>query len=456
MNVFDLFAKITLDKTEYEQGLKKATSLTKEETAQMKKQFLDMRQANQKAMNTLAQDFASGKISISEYNSSLSKIISSQNEINSTAQSMGISLKNAASTAAMGWMAVVAIIIKAVQALKQLFDETIEYADAVGDLAAKYDMTTESVSELQYVASQTGTDINTLTSSMSTLYMKAKSNGDAFKELGVSVTDTNGNFKSMDDLFFETIGALNSLEDEGAKSSYMLDMFGRSAMNNGELLRMTTEDIETMRKTAQELGITVSQSTADFAGSYKDKLDELKLQGQSALAALLAGEDDGEEKLQAFFDNVVIVAEKYLPKFLSFGIRLITYFGTSLLRYVPQLVAEVVSILIDTIFEINWFQVGLDIAKAVLEGFLNIFVSVYNATLGKLFGKMEKVDLGVGKSIFNESDTDLNTEYEISERMQQDITVKVEASGNTAISKESAEETAKALAPYIDQILGAR
>lgn len=455
MNVFDLFAKITLDKTEYEQGLKKATSLTKEETAQMKKKFLDMQQANQKAMNTLAQDFASGKIGIGEYNSSLSKIISSQKEINSAAQSMGINLKEAGSMAASGWLAVVAAIIKAVQALKQLFDDTIEYADQIGDLAAKYDMTTESVSELQYVASQTGTDIDAMASSMSTLYMKAKSNGDAFKELGVSVTDTNGNFKSMDDLFFETIGALNSLEDEGAKSSYMLDMFGRSAMNNGELLRMTTEDIETMRKTAQELGITVSQSTADFAGSYKDKLDELKLQGQSALSALLAGEDDGEEKLQAFFDNAVVAVEKYLPKFLSFGIRLITYFGTVLIRYMPQLTSEVVSILIDTIFEIDWRSLGIDIAKSVVEGFLNIFVSAYNAVFGKLFGKAEKVDLNVGQSLFV-NDTDLNTEYEISERMQQDITVKVEASGDTAVSKESAEKTAEALAPYIDKILGGK
>lgn len=346
-------------------------------------------------------------------------------------------------------------VLEVTKKINQLMMATIDYADAVGDLAAKYDMTAESVSELQYVASQTGTDINTLTSSMSTLYMKAKSNGDAFKELGVSVTDTNGNFKSMDDLFFETIGALNSLEDEGAKSSYMLDMFGRSAMNNGELLRMTTEDIEAMRKTAQDLGITVSQSTADFAGGIKDKLDEIKLQGQSALAALVTGEDGAEEKIQKWLDNVMLLLETYIPTFANFAVRLVIQAVLGIVRVAPKLVQELITVVLDVLLDVEmWIQVGVDIGKALLEGFINGFVRGANRMLRFIGIEIPEVDFGASKDLF--ADNDISTEYEISERMQQDITVKVEASGNTAISKESAEETAKALAPYIDQILGAK
>lgn len=400
MNVFELFAVLTLNKDDYEKNL-------------------DSAETKSKSWAEKIQDLMGNKV---------------------------VSV----------FLLVAKAVLEVAKKMNQLLTATIDYADAIGDLAAKYDMTAESVSELQYVASQTGTTVETVAASMSTLYMKAKSNGDAFKELGVSVTDTNGNFKSMDDLFFETIGALNSLEDEGAKSSYMLDMFGRSAMNNGELLRMTTEDIDGMRQKAQDLGITISQSTADFAGGIKDKLDEIKLQGQSALAAIMSGEEGAEKKVQKWFDNAMAFVESYLPTLLSFFLRIVGYFGTALFKYVPSLATTIISIVIDTIFEINWFQLGIDIAKAVVEGFLNIFVGVYNATIGKLTGKKaKKVDFNVGQSIFK-NDEDINSEYEINERIQQDITVKVEASGDTMVSKESAEETAKALAPYIDQILGAK
>lgn len=346
-------------------------------------------------------------------------------------------------------------VLKVIQKINQLMMATIDYADAIGDLAAKYDMTAESVSELQYVASQTGTTVETVAASMSTLYMKAKSNGDAFKELGVSVTDTNGNFKSMDDLFFETIGALNSLEDEGAKSSYMLDMFGRSAMNNGELLRMTTEDIEAMRKTAQDLGITVSQSTADFAGGIKDKLDEIKLQGQSALAALVTGEDGAEEKIQKWLDNVMSLLETYIPAFANFAVRLVIQAAVGIIRVAPKLVQELVTVVLDVLLDVEmWIQVGIDIGKALLEGFINGFVRGANRILRFIGIEIPEVDFGASKDLF--SDSDISTEYEISERVQQDITVKVEASGDTAVSKESAEKTAEALAPYIDKILGGK
>lgn len=372
------------------------------------------------------------------------------------ATSTGKIIGEAATNAGGVWAKIAELIIKIIGLMKQLISETIEYSNEIYEVSKQFDMTTESVSELQYMASQTGTTLSTITNAMTQLERKAASESFVFKELGVSITDANGNYKSMETVLFDTIGALNDLNDENEKSAYMSQLFGRTTMENGELFRLTADEIANLRQESEDLGITMSESTAKFGADYKRQIEALKLQGKSALSAFLADEDGAEEKLQNFFDNVVIVAEEYLPKFLSFGIKLITAFGTSLLRYLPQLASEVISILIDTIFEINWWQVGIDIGKAVIEGFLNIFVSAYNALFGKLFGKAKKVDLNVGQSIYGGNDTNFNTEYEISERVQQDITVKVEASGDTAISKESAEETAKALAPYIDQILGAK
>ena len=355
-------------------------------------------------------------------------------------------------------VAAITVVTKAVvelgKKIDQLMQQSLKYADQMGDLAAKYGTTSEAISEMAYVATQAGSDVNTLTNAMSMLYMRAKQDGAAFQSLGVSVKDANGNFKAMDELFWETVYAMNDLNSEGEKSAYMLDLFGRSATQIGEILRKDSSELEEMRKRAHDLGIVVNQTTADFAGSWFDKLDELKLQGQSVLASLAAGAPEAEEKLQAFFDNIMEMLERYVPMFVNFTLRVAVQCFIALVRIAPSLVSEVITTIIDTILNTNWLQVGIDIGKSVLEGLVNTIISGLNAVL-KIFGvNIPKVDFDVGENYFDNVGELGN--YEISENSRQDINIRVEASGNTAISKESAEKTAEALAPYIDKILGGK
>lgn len=484
MNIFNLKADVTLDTSKYKKGLKDAekqsetsakkiddnfkqtSEVTAAQLSLIQSQYNSLVKSSGSVLADLNNLVKNGLIKQSQYSQEYTKALEEfkkqEQEIIDRAKEMGIAFENgkfkivdSATKSEISWKSVGAVVKEIVKILKKLVTETIEYSNEIYEVAKQFDMTTESVSGLQYIASQTGTTLSTVTNAMTQLERKAASGNSVFEELGVSITDANGNYKSMETVLFDTIGALNELNDESEKSAYMSQLFGRTTMENGELFRLTADEIANLRQESEDLGITMSENTAKFGADITRQIEALKLQGQSALSAILAGEDDGEEKLQAFFDNVVIVAEKYLPKFLSFGIRLITYFGTSLLRYVPQLVAEVVGILIDTIFEIDWFKVGIDIAKSVLEGFLNIAVSVLNSLFGWAGVNIPKIDMNVGQSVFYDN-ANSQQDYELNQRVEQDITVKVEASGDTAISKESAEETAKALVPYIDQILGAK
>lgn len=398
MNVFSLFASLKLDKSEYEKGLDEAQN-----------------QGKNFAENT----------------------------------------KNKITPAVVaGWTAVATAIIAVIKQVNQLMRDSMNYADNVGDLAAKYGVSTDAISEMQYIADQSSTSVEQLTTSMSMLYMRAKQDGDAFKQLGVSVKDNEGNFKSMDELFWETAEALNSLEDDGAKSAYMLDLFGRSAMNVGEVLRKSSGEITAMRQEAHDLGIVMDEETINFASDMNDTFAVLKLQGQSALASLVAGAPDAEEKLQNFFDSILEMLDGYIPAFVNFALRLLLQLAMGLIRTAPSLAVNVVEAIIDTVLGMNWFQFGVDLGKAILEGLINIIVSTLNRILGVFGVDIPKVDLGVGEDLFNEES--LGGEYEISENIRQDITVKVEASGDSSVSEETAEKTAEKLAPYIDKILGGK
>lgn len=402
MNVFTLFASLKLDKSDYEKGVQEA-----------KKEGEDFAEHTEK------------KVSVK---------------------------------AVAGWAAIVAVILKAVQALKKLITESINYADTVSDLAAQYGVTTDAISEMQYIADQSSTSIEGLTSSMSMLYMRAKQDGEAFQQLGISVKDTSGNFKSMDELFWETVGALNSIDNEGEKSAIMLDLFGRSAMNVGEVLRKTNSEISTMRKEAHNLGVVMDKETVKFASDFNDEIAVLKLQSKSVFASMIAGAPDAEERFDKFLENLLEKLDKYLPKILNFVIRLLFTINIEMRKRAPVLLAELLSTLIDTIFSVNWVEVGLNMGKAMLEGIVNILVSGLNSFL-KIFGvEIPKVDFGIssGSDYLSGIDKNYGSSYEISENVRQDITVKVEASGDSTVSKETAEKTAEALAPYIDKILGGK
>lgn len=400
MNLFELFAVLTLNKSGYEKGLNDAEKSTKS--------------FSQKVKDTL------------------------QNE---TVQSFTM---------------VIGAVVKLGKELYNLMNVGIEYADQMGDLAAKYGTTSEAISEIGYIATQTGSDVNTLTNAMSMLYMRAKQDGEAFQSLGVSVKDSNGQFKSMDELFWETVYAMNNLESDGEKSAYMLDLFGRSAANIGEILRKDTAEIDAMRNEAHDLGIVVSQETADFAGAWQDRMDRIKLQGQSALASLVAGAPDAEEKLSKFFDAVLDMLENVMPTFVNFSIRLLLQVSLALIKLAPELVVNFLDAVIKTIFETNWLQVGLDVGKSILQGVLNVIVSGLNSVFGWLGLKIPKVDLGVGKNGSYFENIDTEKKYSLNNKNEQVIDIKIEASGDNEVSAATAEKTAEALAPYIDKILGGK
>lgn len=329
----------------------------------------------------------------------------------------------------------------------------MNYADEIGNLAAKYGVTTDAISEMQYIADQSSTSIEGLTSSMTMLYNRAKQDSAVFRELGVSVKDVNGDYKTMDELFWETVGALNDIENEGEKSALMLDLFGRSAMSVGEVVRKSSDEIAQMRREAHELGVVLEEETIKYASDFNDTIARLKLQGQSALASLVADAPDAEERLDAFFDNVSQMLEKYTPTFVNFGVRVLLRTAIALVKIAPTLVVEIVDAIQDTILNINWVQFGIDIGKKILEGLLNILILPFRSLM-KLFGvDVPRIDFGQDNpDVIN--DEMLGENYEINENVRQDITVRVEASGDTTVSKETAEKTAEALAPYIDKILG--
>lgn len=397
MNVFNLFAKLTLDKSDYEKGLKDA----KKEGATFSKE---------------------------------------------TERQIGV-------IATSAWLQLAQAVVKSVQAIAKATVDLVNYADNYSNLSKQYDMSTKSLQEFEYIASQNSTTLDSLLSSMTMMYNRAKENDEVFSKLGVSVKDTNGNMKSMDTLFWEVKDALDNVSNSGDKSALMLEAFGRNAMSNGEVLRKSSAELKEMANRANEVGIVLEENTIQSASDFNDMLAEMKLRGKSAFTEFLAGSEGSEERIDEFIDDVIKKIDEFTPRFVTFAIKLLSKVVVALAKAIPDVMQSLWQALLD----LDWVDLGIDIGKAILKGLLQILKQGFEFAIGKgwLWGKNSNpVNAETIENTVNDMEAMPTGSYQVNERSTQTIELKVSATGDSELSQDNANLIAQELIPYIDKKLG--
>lgn len=188
---------------------------------------------------------------------------------------------------------------------KQMFEmgkETRAYADNVMQLSTQYGLTTDKIQEFQYMSELTDTSLETITGSMTKLTKNmqtaTKGTGDAyarFEKLGISVTDTEGNLRSTDEVFAEAISRLGNVENATERDALAMNIFGKSAMDLNPLIAVGREGLADYRAEAHEMGYVLDSETLDSLGAVDDamqratrRLDAVKNQIGRYLAPIVA------------------------------------------------------------------------------------------------------------------------------------------------------------------------
>lgn len=156
-------------------------------------------------------------------------------------------------------------------------------ADDLNTMAKVYGITTEELQKFSYASALIDVDMSTLTGSMTKLTkaMDSAQSGtgataEAFNQLGVSITDSEGNFKSRNEVFTETIKALGEISDETQRDALAMQIFGKSAMELNPLILGGAEDLEKYGKQAEEFGLILSQDMLDTLNDANDQFDIFK------------------------------------------------------------------------------------------------------------------------------------------------------------------------------------
>ncbi len=159
----------------------------------------------------------------------------------------------------------------------------IDAADRMNDLSKQTGISVEQLSRLDYAAQQSGASGEVLIGAFRKLTKAAVESRDgtgeaaeAFKALGISVVDANGNLKDGQALLLETAQAFSEQEDGAAKSAAAMRLFGKSGAELIPFLNEGADGIQKLMDKADQLGATMSGEAARAADEFNDSLNSAK------------------------------------------------------------------------------------------------------------------------------------------------------------------------------------
>ena len=237
------------------------------------------------------------------------------------------------------------------------------YGDNIDKMSQKMGISATAYQEWDAILQHSGTSIEALKPSMKTLATQAEKGNEAFQKLGISEQEVAT--LSQEDLFEKVISGLQGME-EGTERTYLTSqLLGKGATELGALLNTSAEDTEAMRQAVHDLGGIMSDDAVKAAAAYQDQLQDMQtgfdglkrnlmsefLPGittvMGGLTDLFTGNyDEGLEKISSGVQDVVSNITNEIPKFLETGVKIIESLAQGILQNIPNILPALVNLVI--------------------------------------------------------------------------------------------------------------
>lgn len=208
--------------------------------------------------------------------------------------SMG-SLNTTSVKIAGGFAALAVAIAKAEKALISMTKESAAFADNIITLSMQTGQTTDQLQEFSYATELIDVSVDTLQGSLTKLTnnMQDTINGTgnakaSFEALGISVADADGNMRSANDVFYETIDALGDVKNETERDAMAMDIFGRSAQDLNPLIIQGSETLKAYAQEAHNVGYVLNNEELSALGAVDDAYQRLQKSQEGAKNQLSA------------------------------------------------------------------------------------------------------------------------------------------------------------------------
>lgn len=279
----------------------------------------------------------------------------------------------AAEAAAAGLAAFAAAAAAAVGYLAKATVEAAAFADEMQTMAKVTGISTDDLQAYSYAAELVDVSLETLTGAMNknVKSMSSASGGtgaaaEAYKKLGIQVTDTSGELRDGEEVFWEAIDALGKIENETERDALAMQLFGKSARDLNPLIIEGSEGMQQFVQEARDMGAVLSEVQLGDLGEFDDSIRRLKAGAAAGKRALglvflpalqdlatdgvdLIGqftrgvlEADGDwTKISEVIGNTVAgfagIVTDQIPKLMELGTSILTALTKSIIDAMPLL-----------------------------------------------------------------------------------------------------------------------
>lgn len=368
LNLLDIGAKLTLDSSQYDQGMENAEKKATAFGGRAKKAF-------------------------------------------------GLAVK-AGAVVASGAVALGGTMVK-------LAGDTAKYGDNVDKMSQKIGISAKSYQQWDYVMKRSGTSVDSLKVGMKTLSKQVESGSKEFEKLGISQKELKNS--SQEEILKKTIKGLAGMEEGTERTAIATKLLGKAGLDMAPLLNQGTKAIDEQMEMAEKYGMVMSDKTVKASAKFTDSMTTLngtvkglknRFMGEflpsltkvtDGLSQLIVGDTDkGIENIRKGIEGFASKMDKVVPKFLQMGGKILTALGDGIMENLPSLATKVVDVMvnlsqyfIDYLPEI--IDTGIQILMALGDGLneaLPKLMAQIPTLLGQIAGVLMKYDwVSIGGSI---------------------------------------------------------
>ena len=377
---------------------------------------------NGKAIDGIGDEFQNAEKKADGFGDEVKEAANKSDDANERFRKLGDTLKTIGRVLAVGIAAIGTAAIAAGSALVGMTVDAAAYAD---DMLTQSSITGMSVEKLQaysYAADLVDVSLETMTGSMAK-NIKSMSNAsqgsakfaDAYKELGISVTNTDGTLRDSETVYWEAIDALGKVSNETERDALAMQLFGKSAQDLNPLIEQGSEGIAALTEEAKRMGAVLSEESIEKLSQFDDSVQRLKqgslaakrVMGTVLLPQLQTLADSGVSLLGQFTSGLVDAGGDFnkislvigdtvggavnalmqgLPQFIQVGMQIVNSIGSALIDNMDIIVDGAKTIctsLLNGLIEAlpDMAEGALDLVLALARGILDNLPTLVEAAV---------------------------------------------------------------------------
>lgn len=171
-------------------------------------------------------------------------------------------------------------------ALVKLGYDAVTGADDLNTLAKQTGLTTAEIQKMQYAADLIDVSFEDIAGALRKMKANMDGHPETWERLGVSVRNADGSMRNANDVFYDAVKALSTVENGTERDQLAMDLFGKSADSLAGIIDDGGAALEEFGGKAEEAGLILEQDTLDALNKTNDTIDELKANFSATAGAI--------------------------------------------------------------------------------------------------------------------------------------------------------------------------